>query len=120
VLGFSGDRLPYSSRFSGNFSIDQRFPLGNGVTGYLGGSLSYLGVREGAFEGASTQRQTFPAYTKADLRASVKYESWMLTAYVNNLTDKRGIIQSGIATGVPNGFYYIQPRMVGLSFTARF
>src|SRR5690242_16531431 len=34
----SGDRLPYSGRVSGNLSIDQEFPLANGVVGSVGGA----------------------------------------------------------------------------------
>ena len=57
-LGLPGDRLPYSSRFSGNLSLQQDFPLASGVTGHVGGALSYVGDRQGVFT-ATSSRQNF-------------------------------------------------------------
>jgi len=119
VIGRSGDRLPYSSRVSGSLSIDQQFLLVNGLTGFVGGSVAYVGDRRGDFQ-SSPDRQTFPAYSKTDLRVGVKYQSWAVNAFANNLSDKRGIVQSGIGTQNPNGYYFIQPRTVGLSLMTTF
>jgi outer membrane receptor protein involved in Fe transport len=115
----SGDRLPFSSRVSGNFSVDQHFPLASSVTGFIGGSVSYVGDREGSFAGAAVApRQNFPSYTQTDVRAGVKYDAWTVNAFVNNVTDRRGILSGdpGIATAI----YYIQPRTIGLSLGRTF
>ncbi|MBM0106519.1 TonB-dependent receptor [Steroidobacter sp. S1-65] len=120
IRGAEGDPLPYSSRWSGNFSIDQEFPLGR-ATGFLGGSISYVGERKGQFK-ATPVRQSFPSYTQTDLRAGVVYESWTLNMFCNNVSDERGVLRSGLDATVPNPdlFTYIQPRTIGFSVTKSF
>jgi outer membrane receptor protein involved in Fe transport len=123
VSGTSGDRLPTSSRWSGNLSVDQHFPLTSTVTGFIGGSMSYVGDRKGGFVSVfapSPARQTYPAYTQTDLRAGLSYESWTANLFVNNVTDKRGLLAGGIGNLFPYTFSYIQPRIVGLSLTKSF
>jgi iron complex outermembrane receptor protein len=114
VHGVSGDRLPYSSRFSGNLSAEQDFPLFSNVNGFVGATESYVGEREGVFT-ASAERQNLPAYSKTDLRTGGKFDSWTLNLYVNNVTDKRGVLNGGLGQVPPFAFIYIQPRTVGLS-----
>ncbi len=104
----AGDRLPFSSRVSGNFSVDQEFPLA-GMTAFVGGALSYIGERAPAI--GAPGPQLFPSYTRADLRAGVRHDSWTVNLFVNNVADERGIL----ATGYPSGFVYIQPRTAGIS-----
>jgi iron complex outermembrane receptor protein len=117
VVGLSGDRLPYSSRFSGNLSLDQQFRLTPGLTGFVGGSLRYAGGREGIFT-ATPQRENLPAYAQTDVRAGVKHDSWTLNLFANNVADRRGVLSAGVPFAyVVN---YIQPRTVGLSVVKTF
>ncbi len=124
VYGVSGDRLPFSPRFSGNLSVDEEFPITAGLRGFVGGSLSYVGDRIGNFTApppAVPPRQDYPAYARTDVRVGAKFASWTADVYVNNLTDRRGILFGGLGT-VPNpaAFTYIQPRTVGLLATVKF
>ena len=114
----AGSRLPYSTRFSGNLSFDERFPIATETTGFVGAMVSYVGEREGEFSGAGTPRQTFPAYTKTDLRAGFEHSSWTGELYVTNLTDRRGIIGGGVYP--PFAFTYIQPRTMGVQVAKQF
>jgi hypothetical protein len=120
IFGFAGDRLPNTPRFSGNLSSNYDFPLVSDIKGFLGGVLSYVGDRQDAFSAVSAQRQDLPAYAKLDLHAGSKYNSWTLNIFVNNVTDKRGLISGGVGNAVPYAFYYIQPRTVGLSASRAF
>jgi len=120
IYGFEGDRLPNTPRWSGNLSAEYNFPLGSDLRGFVGGALSYVGDRLDAFSSASPQRTDLPAYGKLDLRAGTTYDSWTANVYVNNVTDKRGLISGGIGNQLPYSFYYIQPRTVGLSVTKTF
>lgn len=127
VRGFDGDRLPFSSPWSGNISIDQAFPLSSSVTGFVGAAVSYVGDRLGVFTGPkqssplpSNPRQDLPAYTKVDLRAGAKYGSWTVDLFVNNVADKRGVLSGGLGNLFPTAFSYIQPRTAGLSLTKTF
>jgi iron complex outermembrane recepter protein len=119
-FGASGDRLPYSSRFSANFSAQQECPITDRLQGLIGGSVSYVGEREGVFVGTGQPRQSFPAYARTDLRAGLKYDSWKLNLFVNNVTDRRGVLTGGLGTLNPAAFIEIQPRIAGLSIEKTF
>jgi outer membrane receptor protein involved in Fe transport len=116
AIGSSGDRLPLSSRISGSLSLDQEFPLGPTWTGFVGGTVSYVDERLGGFTTGSA-RQVLPSYTQTDLRAGAMHESWTMNLFLNNATDKRGILGEGF---LPTGVYFIQPRTVGFSVARSF
>jgi iron complex outermembrane recepter protein len=118
VYGKSGDRLPYSSRFSASASADYELPLGS-FTAIFGATASYVGPRLGAFQPAP-QRQVLPGYTKTDLHATAKKDAWTVDFYINNLADARGIVGGGIGTAVPTSFGVIQPRTIGVSVARTF
>lgn len=123
AVGDPGDRLPYGSRFSGNVSLDDEFPLVGGMNGVVGGTVSYVGSRVGPFPSAyapTTERQVFPGYAKTDLHAGLKYGSWTTNFFVNNVTDRRATLSGGIAALNPTVFTYIQPRTAGLSVAKTF
>lgn len=120
VRGVTGDRLPFSSRFSGGLSLDQEFNLTETLGGFAGISGSYVDDRIGGFVGATGQRQIFPSYTKVDVRAGVRADSWTASLFVNNVADKRGLINGGAGNLFPNSFVFIQPRTVGLSLSRSF
>jgi iron complex outermembrane recepter protein len=119
AYGVDGDRLPYSSRFSGNSSLKQDFPLSNNWSGFVGAMASYVGDREGEFT-PTAERQDLPAYTKTDLSAGAKYDAWTINLYVNNVADKRGVLSGGLNTSPSFAFLYIQPRTAGLSLVRTF
>ena len=110
--------MPYTSRFSTNLSVDQQFPLTSRVTGFVGASLSYVGDRQDVFTGTA-QRANLPAYAKTDLRSGVTYDSWTLDLYVNNVTDRRGLLSGGVGNSLPFALNYIQPRTIGLDFNIK-
>jgi len=114
AYGVSGNRLPGSERFSGNIALEQEFALWNTATGVIGGSVNFVGDRTGNFQ-ATALRQDFPSYAKADLHAGVRYPSWTVTLYVNNVGDTRGVLGGGLDAAPIYSFTFIQPRTVGLS-----
>ena len=112
-----GDPLPDSARFSGNLSAQQEFPLVGDSRGFVGATVAYIGVREGAY--AST-RQVYPAYAKTDLRAGVRYDSWSTTFYATNVANRLGIISGDNQSTIPFSRYYIQPRTIGVTVSKQF
>jgi len=119
TYGIAGDRLPFSSRYAANFSLEQNFPLGGNATGFVGGLVSYVGNRTGLFESTAV-RQYYPAYTRADLHAGFRYDSWTANVFVNNVGDERGVTNGGIGYVYTNGFVYIQPRTIGVNLAKSF
>lgn len=119
VYGAKGDRLPNTSRISGNFSLQQEFPLGANLHGFVGALASYIGEREGLFQ-PTPVRQEFPGYAKFDVNAGVRNGSWTGNFFVNNLADRRGIVAGGLGALPSFGFTIIQPRSFGVTVTKAF
>ena len=126
IYGVAGDRLPYSIRWSGGFTVNQDIRLSNDWVGFLSGAVNYVGSRPGEFAYTATYPRTWmPAYTQFNLRAGARYQSWLINLYVNNVADKRGVV--GIT---PFGANYgntggslttvTQPRTVGLTLAKSF
>ena len=80
---------------------------------------TYTGQRFGIFQ-ATALRQSYPSYEQVDLRAGLDHRNLSLSVYVNNIVDKRGILNGGLGFSNPNSFIYIRPRTIGTSLTARF
>jgi outer membrane receptor protein involved in Fe transport len=118
LYGPTGSRLPFSSRISSNFSIDQTFRLMGRASGFIGGAVSYVGDRLGNFL-SIPERQNLPGYARTDLRAGVMYESWKVNFFVNNVTNKRAFSQGG-APGEKSVFVVIQPRIAGVIIAKTF
>jgi iron complex outermembrane recepter protein len=120
VYGKRGDRLPFSSRFSGSLSVGRVMPLTAVLDGSLGASLSYVGDRRGAFVG-SPARQDYPGYAQLDLRSGITYRGTLnANLYANNVTNRRGLLGGGVGTDQPLSFAIIQPRTVGVTITRDF
>ena len=121
VQGLSGARLPYNMRFSGTLSAQERLPLTDDLAGFVGVNASYVGDKHGEFVAAGQQRSDMPGYAKVDVNAGIQGGTWTGTLYVNNATDKRGILVRGIDAGIdPFAVNYIQPRNIGLSLMKMF
>jgi len=114
----AGQRLPYSTRVSGNFALDDEFSVSGALSAFVGGSLSYVGAR------TSAVGNLFPAYPRTDLRAGFKYDTWTLSAFINNVADRRGILGGGgdYTHNYPNAttYLYIQPRTFGVNVSRAF
>jgi outer membrane receptor protein involved in Fe transport len=120
LVGRSGDRLPFSSRFSGNIAADHDFALTGDATAFVGGTLTYVGARKGLFQAVAGARQTYPDYVQIDLRAGIDTGDWRANLYVNNLTDRRALLGGGVGAINPAAFSIIQPRTIGVSLTRSF
>lgn len=118
--GTAGQPLPYTSRFSSNFSVEKDFLITGNIRAFLAGKEIYMGERLGEFTDPYAPRQELPAYSQTDLRAGIKSDPWTFNLYVNNVADRRGLLFGGI--GSPNGYEFsiINPRTIGLSVERTF
>lgn len=120
AVGGSGDRLPFSSRFSGNLSAEQDYPLSDRSSLFIGGQVSYVGSREGNFE-SSSQRSYYPAYAETDLRGGLLVSDWRVAFFANNVTNKRGVLGGDLPVPYAGlGYEFIQPRTIGVSAAKTF
>jgi len=119
AYALSGDRLPYSARFTGSLAVDQDVARIGDVTAFLGASAAYVSEREGEFQyGPTGLRLRFPPYATANVRAGARTNALDVNLYVRNITNRRGVIGEFIAASVGSAGYnaaLIQPRTVGIS-----
>jgi len=116
-----GDRLPYVSRVSGYVSAEQSFHVINEVTPFVGGSLSYVGDREGQFQSVSAPaRLELPGYAKIDLHAGIHEASWTVNLFANNVANRRALLTGGQDYFPSTAFVYIQPRAIGVNVLKTF
>jgi iron complex outermembrane recepter protein len=125
AYGLSGDRLPYNIRFSGSFSANQNVRLSNDWVAFVGGAVNYVGARPYEFSTSSTQpRIWFPAYTQFNLHTGAHYQSWLINLYVNNVSNRRGVVGILPSTNIGDTGGYLttitQPRTLGLSVAKTF
>jgi len=119
LYGMPGDRLPLSSRNSGSLTAEDNFALTGSTSAFISATERFIGDRVGVFNN-SALRQDLPGYQLTDLRAGVKQESWTTTLYVNNLLDRRGVVNGGLGYLLPYAFIYVPPRTVGLTISKSF
>lgn len=119
TIGKDGDRLSFSSRFSGSLTADYSFPIGADTTSSLGVAVSHVGKRVGGFL-PFPGRQEYPAYTTTDVRMAFERDAWTAELYVNNATNERGIVGGGLGSLFPSHLTIIKPRTVGLALARTF
>ncbi|MBB4087576.1 Outer membrane receptor proteins, mostly Fe transport [Sphingomonas carotinifaciens] len=112
TIGLAGDRLPLSSRWSGNLSFDQSFVLTPELNANLGTTLSYVGPHFAEFPAEGDPRGYSRGYATLDLRAGIESHGISFSLYARNITDSKGII-SVSTSGNPYTGSIVQPRSVG-------
>lgn len=121
LFAAKGDRLPFSSKYSGRLGVNYEAPLSDDVKGTVGLAATYVGNRKGEFvytPAEASLRQTYPSYTQFDVNAGLEFGSWDVKLFVQNVTNKRGVIGGGFNNQTSfnqNWFNYAQPRTVGLN-----
>lgn len=121
--GLPGDRLPSSSRWTANTSVEEEVPLGGGFKGFARLSESFVSDYFGAFP-AAPPRAAFAGYWKTDLRVGARSDEWTVNLYANNVTNRRAILDGGADFGAnfasPNTYILLQPRTVGVTVARSF
>lgn len=124
----AGDDLPYSPKWAGALTLDQEFAVSGDVTVSVGATLRYVGSRQAYYSQATAGNPggiELDAYTMGDLRASVRWDRYDLTASVQNVTDEYAqvAILTEIAnpvTGLDARASVARPRTFGLTLSAAF
>jgi len=126
LTGTAGDRLPYSTRFTGNLSVQQEIPLSSDLTGRVGFNVNHVGNRFGDFNldspAARYGRAKLPAYTLVDLTAGLTVaKRFEFNLYVRNLFDKRTplIVDTGNGVRLPQAIFST-PRIAGINMSVQY
>jgi iron complex outermembrane recepter protein len=96
---FSGDRLPFAPKFEVAGNVDYDFPLGNGLTGFVGAGVRYQTSTVAQIGGNSPVIQAYgetstplaiSPYALTDIRGGIESSDgkWKLSLYGKNIFDK--------------------------------
>lgn len=124
TYGLRGDPLPDSAKYSGNLAVSQHFQLEHDLAGNVGATVRYLSKRLGNFVGSDQlgnptgTRASYPGYSQLDVHGELTRGSWSLNLFVNNVTNKRGILISLLDDS--RQLEYIVPRTIGLNIAKEF
>jgi len=127
VGGLSGDRLPYTPKYSIGANADYEWELGGETKAYVGASIRTLSKQPAgfdfAFRSANGRQRYLPSYDVVDLRAGVDFGRYSLELYAKNLFDSEGKTSLEVPGNIPlgaAGTAVIRPRTIGATLTAGF
>ena len=122
----NGQQLPVTPKFKGNVTARYTFMLGS-LHANVEGSAVYVGPRWADLRMvARNALGQEPSYTLADLSFGIDKGSWHAGLYVNNVFDKRAVLdrfaQCDVVTCGSVAIYNVpnQPRTIGVKFGQRF
>jgi iron complex outermembrane receptor protein len=122
--GVSGNSLPFSSKYSGSIAVDERFRITGSITGFVGASAAYVDKRYEAFPPTPGQPQPLiPSYSYANIQGGIVSDGFTVTAFLKNVTNKLGILNSQPSYPNPDGSIrtaVLTPRTVGISISKEF
>jgi iron complex outermembrane receptor protein len=119
--GFNpGTPIQQVPRWTSSESISYRHGLANGLT--LSARIDNTYVASRTDETFSIN--TLPSYDLANLRAGLEGDRWSAVLFLNNIADKRALLnnitQDAVNLATYNRVAVSQPRTVGLDFNYRF
>jgi iron complex outermembrane receptor protein len=126
INAVKGDALPYVPDLTSSFSVNYEHNLFDDYKAFVGGSLSYVGVRYSGFElyYPSWNHAEIPVYETLALQAGVHFKQYTLEIYGKNITDARGetfYSPGGGGPALATGYEgLIRPRTIGVLFTGTF
>jgi iron complex outermembrane receptor protein len=118
--GLAGDEFPNVPKVSGSASAEYVWPLTDGIDGLVRADYAYSG------ESASRFRPTYIYYEKqgdygyVNLRGGVEGEDWGAYLFVNNLTNKVGLMSVTSSLNNTKQAVSLTPRTVGVTVRRRF
>jgi outer membrane receptor protein involved in Fe transport len=118
VLGFKGDRLPRTPKFSFNVNGEYVQDMTANLSAYFGGSVSYHGTSLYLFESDPSQLK-LRKYTLVNARVGIRTGPFDASVFADNITNTAA--EFGLAV-VPDGpkSYPTRPRTIGIRLSGSF
>lgn len=125
LYGVAGDRLVGAPLWSGSLNLRQAYSFGDGIQGFTGGQVTFIGSRPQDFTPSSgIARLTAPGYATVDLQTGASSRGWTMVAYVRNLFDRRGVNSLSYLDQIHYNPLFsanlVLPRTIGVSLTKAF
>jgi outer membrane receptor protein involved in Fe transport len=119
TVGFKGDRVPLTPRWSANGSAEYEAPLVGEMLGFVQGNITYHGSSWSTFNRATQFDTYLPSYTLIGAKIGVRSGDWEASIYGENLGNEApylGVVPSLDGTRV----FTARPRSIGARFRTSF
>ncbi|MEX0299876.1 MAG: TonB-dependent receptor [Kordiimonas sp.] len=118
-------KLPFAPKFSRNIYGECTFSVGDGHTGTIRADWRHTGKRNAGVDVVDDPGFVLASYNTVDVRASVDFGAWSISAYAKNLTNTRAELDAllfgdGILGDALAGFVRNRPRTIGVQLQAEF
>ncbi|WP_109126455.1 TonB-dependent receptor [Dyella sp. C11] len=124
VLGQTGDRVPYTPKYTGALAMDYRWPMGDSLGGMARIDANYVGTSYSTFRPTDPARTVMGNYTMVDGRIGLEDggNRWGAYLYVKNMFNKLAFVSTGLQTYyAPFGeAYTVAPRTIGIDVRYNF
>lgn len=118
--GHAGDAIPNNARVSASLAASRNFELG-GRASYFGANARHVGERNAGFPGSpALPAYIVPSYTVFGLQAGIDFERFKLSAYLRNLTNKRGLAAVAFSSLTAAKAVVVEPRTLGVAVNVPF
>lgn len=116
-----GDQAPFVPELSFVASAEYRFPLANGMEGFIWTDLQHVGTRHTEFNHQADNYRRMDEYTLANLRIGVEWENVEVSVFAKNLFDDRGAIRALRRPPFdPDAVIRVEPRTIGVRVKGQF
>ena len=121
----NGEYLPFVPNVTNSVNVDYSWNVFGDYEGYVSGTWTYVGERYTGFSSVQsvvTPHVLLPSYNTGSLRAGIENDRYGFEAFINNISDERGITtyantgganQTGLLT-------LIEPRLFGATLRVKF
>ena len=120
TVGFKGDRVPLSPRWSGSATIDYEVAAGDTRTAFVQGAVTYRGASYTTFNRANAFDSRLPDYTLFSAQLGVRtedgFEASLFGENLSNAVPTLGLVTSLDGVRV----FTTRPRTIGLRLRKRF
>lgn len=116
----SGNQLPYAPKWSGSAAAQYTVPLFGSFEGYIRGEYAYRDTLFTTVENRAAVGLYVPSYDTVNLRAGVENDRYSVSVYAENALDDDYIIGTAQGLYMSGMGLVIDPRRIGVRFTAKF
>ncbi|MBO9714549.1 TonB-dependent receptor [Sphingomonas sp.] len=124
--GLKGDYVPFTPKFSGQASVEYRYPAAGSIQPFFRADLAYAGESWTQFRRTNAAQQQLPDYTTVGVRLGIDKadDTWSLSLFANNLFNTVGIVNK--STSALYGSVAavravsVLPRTVGIDLRMKF
>ena len=118
VGAVAGARIQGVPNYNAAFNARYNFALFGDKSGFVMGSMQWVGASKGSLDPSQTDYQR-PAYRTADFSAGMAFDRYDASVFVKNAFDTDTVIQHPQVASIVQG-YRVPPRSIGVTLATKF